>query len=205
MFSFLFRSWTHVEDRWANVVRRYSVPPLFDLTPLSVAVMTATFSSLFALIHQQTMTRSAEYSGFEWSLRDDDDGVLAESFSTESAGLGVLGVQPLPFQVSSLVILRTVAGSPTRTRGLVYLPFQSTDWLAPDGRLTDAGLGSVDAVAAALAQVRVDALGREYKPLVWRRSTLEGFQVGAGQGRRGFANQRRRGTYWPSEAGPPWI
>lgn len=198
------RSFCEFGGRWSNCIRHYVIPEGWDASLPSVAATSAVLAAKWGGAHKTLLPSSARYAGLEWELIE--DGIPLFLVSTElQAGAGQRGPGCLPTQLCTLMHFPIIGETPTRARGLTYLPFVAADTTGGTGELTDAALATANMVAESLGTVAFDSLGRPWQPAVRRRSTDELIPLGPGFTKRGLAQQRRRGLHWPALAAPEWA
>lgn len=201
----LVRTFSHIGDRWVNTVRSYIVPPGWDYTFPSIVALRFAMGVHWNGIMVPWLPASATFAGWEWDDVDTDGTLLLRTGEVFGDGPGIQAGDVLPSFLAALVLLRTGLDAPVRSRALQYLPFVVTRFVGADGRLNATGLAALQALADEIAQPVTDGAGRVWVPCSYRRSTREAYPIVSGQARPQLAQQRRRGSHWPSDPAPSWL
>jgi len=203
--TILTRGWGHIGNKWTNCVRRFFVPDGFSFLLESVEAMEEVFADAWYYGLRSAASQGFRYEGYEWMYHDEEDIPQAGSWDQRYPGNGFSSGGCLPLQSSYLLQYNTSADSPTRTRGLTYLPGVTDAWITGTGVIETPYVGVLAQAAEWLVDPGFDIYGRPWKGCVWRRETKEAFPIAGIKVNRTIATQRRRGLLWPRKVFPPWI
>jgi hypothetical protein len=193
------RTFSAIEDRWYNTVRNYLPPPGWFPDEAGIGLMTAALGAHWGRILAGWLPSQATFYEWQWDFFSAGEPISVRQVSTVGSADGTGDDRVLPPQVAGLVILRTGAGAPTRTRGLQYMPLVQARYAGPDGTLSAEGRTALQRAADSIASVVVDDQDRSWRPATVRRVTSLVTVIERGEAHPLLATQRRRSGFWKQE------